>query len=65
MAGRGRAVIGREKASAAAGQGACGVPFFSVAPEKDTLGAHKKRAGITYLTYMVVASLATREGSGL
>ena len=32
--------------------------LLSIAPEKGTLGAHKKRSGITYVTYMVVTPLS-------
>ena len=53
--GQGRTAIGRDRTRAAAGQDACGAPFlfllflFSVAPEKGTLGAHKK-TGRHYLS---------------
>ena len=34
--------------------------LLSIAPEKGTLGAHKKkRSGIIYVTYMVVTPLLT------
>ena len=58
--GRGRAGQGSDWQGQGKGSGRAGClwrPFFPVAPEKGTLGAHKKRAGITYLTYMVVAPL--------
>ena len=31
--------------------------LLSIVPEKGTLGAHQKRSGITYVTYMVVMPL--------
>ena len=31
--------------------------LLSIVPEKGTIGAHKKRSGITDVTYMVVAPL--------
>ena len=57
--GQDRVVIDRDRARAGQGR-APAAPHFSVAPEKGTLGAKKKkRAGITCLTYMVVAPLAS------
>ena len=56
--GQGRAMLDRGRVRAVTWQGAFGAPFFpSITPEKGTLGAHKKRSSITYVTYMVVTPL--------
>ena len=66
--GRGRAGQGNSRQGQDKGSGMAGrlrrfiIIFFllSIAPEKGTLGAHKKWSGITYVTYMVVTPLILR-----
>ena len=54
--GQGNARQGQGKGSGMAGRIIITI-LLSIAPEKGTLDAHKKRSGITYVTYVVVTPL--------